>query len=142
LQWKILVHFVAIWSFSAIWCILWLWWSLGIFFPFWYVVSRKIWQPCFRGSEKFGNKSGRHSWVICIPLLCMTLAMIFCHFSRHIFREKAFPPKSKVSMWKMFFLVMILKCTVSYCDYKYICTKLKPVPIDICIYIGTQYIFP
>jgi hypothetical protein len=30
--------------FMAIWYILW---SFGIFFPFWYVVPRKIWQPCF-----------------------------------------------------------------------------------------------
>jgi hypothetical protein len=22
-------------------------WSFGIFFPFWYIVTRKIWQPCF-----------------------------------------------------------------------------------------------
>jgi hypothetical protein len=30
--------------FEAIWYILWL---FGIFFPFWYVVPRKIWHPCF-----------------------------------------------------------------------------------------------
>jgi hypothetical protein len=33
--------------FTVIWYILWLFgflWSFGIFFPFWYVVSRKIWQ--------------------------------------------------------------------------------------------------
>jgi hypothetical protein len=29
--------------FEAIWYILWL---FGIFFPFWYVLTRKIWQPC------------------------------------------------------------------------------------------------
>jgi membrane protease YdiL (CAAX protease family) len=28
----------------AIWYILWL---FGLFFPFWYVVPRKIWQPWF-----------------------------------------------------------------------------------------------
>jgi hypothetical protein len=28
--------------FTAIWYILW---PFGIFFPFWYVVQRKIWQP-------------------------------------------------------------------------------------------------
>jgi hypothetical protein len=29
--------------FTAIWYILWL---FGVFSPFWYVVPRKIWQPC------------------------------------------------------------------------------------------------
>jgi hypothetical protein len=29
--------------FMAIWCILW---SINILSPFWYIVSRKIWQPC------------------------------------------------------------------------------------------------
>jgi hypothetical protein len=29
----------------------------GTFYPFWYVVPRKIWQPCFtRGSEKMQIK--------------------------------------------------------------------------------------
>jgi hypothetical protein len=36
------IHFVY---FVAIWYILWL---FGIFFLFWYVVQRKIWQPCAR----------------------------------------------------------------------------------------------
>jgi hypothetical protein len=26
--------------------ILYIFWSFGTFFPFWYVVPRKIWQPC------------------------------------------------------------------------------------------------
>jgi hypothetical protein len=36
LQWKMMVHFMAIWYmyFVTIWCILW---SFGIFFPFWYM---------------------------------------------------------------------------------------------------------
>jgi hypothetical protein len=52
LQWKILVYFMAILSILlpfgkrtynvAILHILWL---FGVFFPFWYVVPRKIWQP-------------------------------------------------------------------------------------------------
>jgi hypothetical protein len=33
-----LVHFTAIWNILL---------SLGIFSKFWYVVPRKIWQPCF-----------------------------------------------------------------------------------------------
>jgi hypothetical protein len=48
LLWKKLVYFVAIWSilrdlvyFMANEYILWLY---GIFFPFWYVVTTKIWQ--------------------------------------------------------------------------------------------------
>jgi hypothetical protein len=32
-----LVYSVAIWSSL---------WPFGIFFPFWYVAPRKIWQPC------------------------------------------------------------------------------------------------
>jgi hypothetical protein len=37
--------------FAAIWYILWPFgtfyiWLFGIFFTFWYVVPRKIWQPC------------------------------------------------------------------------------------------------
>jgi hypothetical protein len=36
-----LVHWMV--YFMVIWCILW---SFGTFFPFWYVASRKIWQPC------------------------------------------------------------------------------------------------
>jgi hypothetical protein len=31
--------------FMALWYILW---SFGIFSPFWYIVERKIWQPCFQ----------------------------------------------------------------------------------------------
>jgi hypothetical protein len=56
LQWKIVVHSMAIWSllrpfgtlyghlayFVANCYILWL---FSMFFPFWYVVPRKIWQP-------------------------------------------------------------------------------------------------
>jgi hypothetical protein len=30
-------------NFTAIWYILW---TFGIFFTFWYLVPRKIWQPC------------------------------------------------------------------------------------------------
>jgi hypothetical protein len=32
-----MVYFMAIW---------YNFWSFGIFFPIWYVVPRKIWQPC------------------------------------------------------------------------------------------------
>jgi hypothetical protein len=58
LQWKMFVHFVAVWvtlwSFGifyghlvhvmVIWYMLW---SFGTFFPFWYVAPGKIWQPWF-----------------------------------------------------------------------------------------------
>jgi hypothetical protein len=37
---KFSVHLVNV---VAIWDIVW---SFGTFFPFWYVVPRKIWQPC------------------------------------------------------------------------------------------------
>jgi hypothetical protein len=50
LQWKLLVYFMAIWSFYenlvyfvAIWYLLWL---FGIFFP---VTPGKIWQPWIGG---------------------------------------------------------------------------------------------
>jgi hypothetical protein len=39
---------MAIWSMlRPVWDILFL---FGIFFPFWYVVPRKIWQPWFAAS--------------------------------------------------------------------------------------------
>jgi hypothetical protein len=64
LEWKIMVHFKAIWYFKgrlpyflAIWYSLW---QFGIicghlvyFSPFWYVARPKIWQPCVR--ERFGR---------------------------------------------------------------------------------------
>jgi hypothetical protein len=28
-------------------------WSFGIFYPFWYFVPRKIWQPCLGGLMAF-----------------------------------------------------------------------------------------
>jgi hypothetical protein len=34
-----LVYFVTIWYIL---------WSFGIFFPFWYIVPRQIWQPLCR----------------------------------------------------------------------------------------------
>jgi hypothetical protein len=39
-----LVYFTAIWYtyFIAFWYVLW---QFGIFFPLWYVVPRKSWQP-------------------------------------------------------------------------------------------------
>jgi hypothetical protein len=51
LQWKMLGHFIAIWStyLTVIWYIMRLFGifhgKLLYFFPFWYVVPRKIWQP-------------------------------------------------------------------------------------------------
>jgi hypothetical protein len=43
--------------FSAILYILWPFGMfcghIGVFFPFWYVVSRNIWQPCFMAGIKF-----------------------------------------------------------------------------------------
>jgi hypothetical protein len=43
---KLYGHFVY---FTSIWYILWPFGifcgTFGIFFPFWYVVARKIWQP-------------------------------------------------------------------------------------------------
>jgi hypothetical protein len=52
LEWNILVYFMTLWYFKAIWCI---YWHFGIFFghfgtilPFLFNVPRKIWQPCFQ----------------------------------------------------------------------------------------------
>jgi hypothetical protein len=51
LQWNILVYFMAIWSifqpFGILYSTLVFLWSFGISSPFWYVVPRKIWQPCW-----------------------------------------------------------------------------------------------
>jgi hypothetical protein len=48
-------------NFMAIWCTLW---SFGIFFPLWYVVPRKIWQP----RSKFGAvKNLIRSWALRRP---------------------------------------------------------------------------
>jgi hypothetical protein len=54
-QRKMLVNFVAIWSILRPYIyviyfvtILYFGWSFGIFFTFWYVVPRWIWQPWFR----------------------------------------------------------------------------------------------
>jgi hypothetical protein len=48
---KFYVDFV---NYPAIWHILWpfgiLYGHLVYFYPFWYVVARKIWQPCFNTS--------------------------------------------------------------------------------------------
>jgi hypothetical protein len=39
--------FYANWEYlTAIWYILWPFGNLVYFPPFWYIVSRKIWQPC------------------------------------------------------------------------------------------------
>jgi hypothetical protein len=62
LEWKMLVYFMSIWDIlqRAIWYIygtLVILWSFGIFFPFWYIVWRKIWQPCL--------EDGPFSWHWC-----------------------------------------------------------------------------
>jgi hypothetical protein len=55
-QWKY-IYFMAIWSilrqfvipiwWYTFWYTIWYtFWSFGIFIPFWYLVSWKIWQPC------------------------------------------------------------------------------------------------
>jgi hypothetical protein len=65
LQWKMLVYFMAIWSIIRTFGIpiLWLfgrfYGSLLNFFPFWYVVSRKIWQPWARLQKPVGFYSER-----------------------------------------------------------------------------------
>jgi hypothetical protein len=37
---------------------------LGIFFPFWHVVPRKIWQPCLRACDEkaFANTLSSGTW--------------------------------------------------------------------------------
>jgi hypothetical protein len=46
------VHFMAIWLFSG---------NLVYVPPFWYIMSRKIWQPCFIAQNKLENEGGFHS---------------------------------------------------------------------------------
>jgi hypothetical protein len=53
LQWKKLVYFMAIWSISNILRQFGIFYGyFFIFFPFWYDVPRKIWQPY---SEPYRN---------------------------------------------------------------------------------------
>jgi hypothetical protein len=54
-----LVYFVAFWS------ILWL---FTIFFPFWYVVPRKIWQPCPR-IEKAKGGILLYAWSLTVSII-------------------------------------------------------------------------
>jgi hypothetical protein len=51
LQWKMLVNFMAIWSIVLLFGIFYGHFVyfvviLAYFYAFWYVVPRKIWQPC------------------------------------------------------------------------------------------------
>jgi hypothetical protein len=52
LQWKILAYFMAVKStlrpFGIFVAVCYILWSFGIFFLFWYIAPRKIWQPCYR----------------------------------------------------------------------------------------------
>jgi hypothetical protein len=56
LEWKMLIYFMTIKSilrpFGIIMAVWYSLWSFGIYSPrFWYIVSRKIWQPCsFEGA--------------------------------------------------------------------------------------------
>jgi hypothetical protein len=69
LQWKMLVYFIAIWSkyFAAIWyryiAVIWyISWLFHIFFPFWYVVPRKIWQPWSEQLQSAGYRLRLPPW--------------------------------------------------------------------------------
>jgi hypothetical protein len=51
-------------TIGKVWYILFLWQfgnlcsgKNGIYFPFWYIVPRKIWQPCWRHLHLFGLRS-------------------------------------------------------------------------------------
>jgi hypothetical protein len=55
LQWKMIVYFMDTRSILRSLVVFYghlvyigSWWLFGIFFPFWYFVPRKIWQPCKR----------------------------------------------------------------------------------------------
>jgi hypothetical protein len=81
---KMLVYFVAMRSifrtfgiFLEIWDILW---SFGIFSPFWYVVPRKVWQPCIQYLMHFAILQRG-------PFLEQSYARGFC--------RKIAPPKSQ-----------------------------------------------
>jgi hypothetical protein len=43
-----LVYFAAFGTFCVHLVHIGMSWLFGIFFPFWYVVPRKIWQPCLK----------------------------------------------------------------------------------------------
>jgi hypothetical protein len=40
------VGIIHIWTFGLMTAIGYILWSFGIIVPFWYVIPRKIWQPC------------------------------------------------------------------------------------------------
>jgi hypothetical protein len=60
-----LAYLTAIWYryFVSIWYILWL---FGLMLPFWYVVSRNIWQPCTLQTPV-------SVWFACYVATCRTL---------------------------------------------------------------------
>jgi hypothetical protein len=77
LQWKIMLYFMAIWS---IWYILL---HYGIFCghlvcfdPFWYIVPRKIWQPCCQVCLLASWRKNR-----CIPFHSLSVACVHFGFS-------------------------------------------------------------
>jgi hypothetical protein len=70
LKWKMLVYVMVIWNilrpFDILYSHLVMLWSFGIFGPvFWYILSRKVWQPCSQGCLRLLVKRNLFSSVNC-----------------------------------------------------------------------------
>jgi hypothetical protein len=92
LQWKIMVFFMDTWSIFTAFC--YILWTFGIvrgnlvyYFPFWYFVPRKIWQPwlelIFLNFKRSNSFAGRHHWQLFLILKriqnykCSTRTLIY-----------------------------------------------------------------
>jgi hypothetical protein len=91
--------------FMAIWYILW---SFVIFFPFWYVVPRNIWQPCrsvmsaVSESKCQGSNQGPMLW-------------FFVYFRRNFFAKKlAFLTQNKAKFWKKLIITLVFKKNANF----------------------------
>jgi hypothetical protein len=81
-----LVNFPAIWNIFYIY--IWhmymaIWYSssrFGTFYPFWYVVPRKIWQTLRRGRRSLKTRMDQH-----LNILRASLRTPFCIFSNRLF---------------------------------------------------------
>jgi hypothetical protein len=72
LQWEMLVYFMDIRPFGTP-----ILWSFGLFFPFWYVAPRKIWQTLPRNNIRLRHCPS--TFVLCIFMyLCPICYMYVC----------------------------------------------------------------
>jgi hypothetical protein len=83
LKWKMSENFMAIWNilrpFGTFYGHLVRWWQFGIFSLFWYIVSRKIWQP-WTYTERVAKNSTSH------PHQKLYIEITWMSFGEKIFR--------------------------------------------------------